>query len=663
MFFSKEQIEQSLKRLEELNPFFGTVFLAFKKADVPVGTTAAINFSQTMIDLLQMYYRPRSDYEGYYMPFKSSSRTNLWKRGEKQGQYDSSLQLIATTTFSDVLDHPGGKQWGWKSSYVDTLSRKHLRGDLIPTFDLAVWLYRSREWDKNVADTDVINTFFAEFLISTEERQRLFDGSLPPDNERWLQTRAVSPEELAGIIGTPPGNITEGALLKTVALSGVGPSDNIEWELASRLNLITGDNGLGKTFLLECAWWALTGTWAGYPAFPRQTATKTVPSITFQIGKESRSNKPQVMKYNRERLAWDVPAKRNILPGLSIFSQIDGSFAVWDPAKYILAGEQQSAGKNSDVVMRFSRSQVWDGIRESQGERTKVSVNGLIDDWVRWQNALDQTSFEMFSAALQTLSPAQPLFPGEALFPGPSLLPGSTNELLIPGQPTRIPNDARDIPTIKFPYGEVPVVLCSAGIQRILTLAYLLIWSWNEHVATCELMHREPQRNIVLLIDEMEAHLHPLWQRVIVPALINVLKILNSEIEVQMVIATHSPLILASVEPLFDDERDALFHFYLDDKRLVQLDEMPFVKRGPVDRWLMSDIFGLTQPRSRDAEDAIEAAKDLQLRRESSKEKVQEVSDQLIKVLAPDDEFWSRWKYFAEQRGVRFDARSTTTGA
>jgi len=646
MFFSKEQIEQSLKRLEGLNPFFGTVFLAFKKADIPVGKTATINFSQTVIGLLQTYYHPRSNYEGYYIPFKSSNRTNLWKKGQKNGQYDSSLQLIATTTFSDVLEHPGGQQWGWKSFYVDTLSRKHLRGDLIPTFDLAVWLYRSRQWDENVESTDVINTFFAEFLISMEEQQRLFDTSLSPDNERWLQTQAINAEELTEIIGTPPGNITEGALLKTVALSGVGPSENIEWGLASRLNLITGDNGLGKTFLLECAWWALTGTWAGYPAFPRPMATKNVPSITFQIGKGSRSNKPQVIKFNRERLAWDIPAKRNILPGLSIFAQADGSFAVWDPAKFILAGG------SSDVVMRLSRPQVWHGDSESQGERTRVSFNGLINDWVRWQNALDQTNFEMFSAALQTLSPGQPLFSSPNLFPSPVLFPGSTNELLIPGQPTRIPNDARDIPTIKFPYGEVPVVFCSAGIQRILALAYLLIWSWNEHVSTCLLMQKEPQRNIVLLIDEMEAHLHPLWQRVIIPALINVLKILNSEIEVQVVIATHSPLILASVEPIFDSDSDSLFHLYLDDKGFVKFDETPFVKRGRVDKWLISDIFGLEQPRSKDAEEAIEDAKELQRKRTPSTEEVQEVSNRLLNVLAQDDDFWPRWTYFAEQRGA-----------
>ena len=33
----------------------------------------------------------------------------------------------------------------------------------------------------------------------------------------------------------------------------------MQLELAPRINLITGDNGLGKSFLLDVAWWATFG--------------------------------------------------------------------------------------------------------------------------------------------------------------------------------------------------------------------------------------------------------------------------------------------------------------------------------------------------------------------------------------------------------------------
>lgn len=38
-------------------------------------------------------------------------------------------------------------------------------------------------------------------------------------------------------------------------MHNVGPAPEMEVELAPRLNLITGDNGLGKSFLLDVAFW------------------------------------------------------------------------------------------------------------------------------------------------------------------------------------------------------------------------------------------------------------------------------------------------------------------------------------------------------------------------------------------------------------------------
>jgi DNA repair ATPase RecN len=55
-------------------------------------------------------------------------------------------------------------------------------------------------------------------------------------------------------------------MLKSLKLRDIGPAPRLDVELADRLNIFTGDNGLGKTFILDIAWWALTGDWAGLPA-------------------------------------------------------------------------------------------------------------------------------------------------------------------------------------------------------------------------------------------------------------------------------------------------------------------------------------------------------------------------------------------------------------
>src|SRR5256885_5899810 len=50
-------------------------------------------------------------------------------------------------------------------------------------------------------------------------------------------------------------------MLEYLHLKNVGPAPEMTLELAPRLNLLTGDNGLGKSFLLDIAWWALTRRW------------------------------------------------------------------------------------------------------------------------------------------------------------------------------------------------------------------------------------------------------------------------------------------------------------------------------------------------------------------------------------------------------------------
>jgi recombinational DNA repair ATPase RecF len=58
-------------------------------------------------------------------------------------------------------------------------------------------------------------------------------------------------------------------MLKRLELRNVGPASHLALNpVAPRFNFLTGDNGLGKSFLLEASWWALTRTWHESPAVP-----------------------------------------------------------------------------------------------------------------------------------------------------------------------------------------------------------------------------------------------------------------------------------------------------------------------------------------------------------------------------------------------------------
>ncbi len=64
-------------------------------------------------------------------------------------------------------------------------------------------------------------------------------------------------------------------MLESLELRHVGPAPRMALDLAPRLNVITGDNGLGKSFLLDVAWWALTRTWAREMVVPHPGAKGT----------------------------------------------------------------------------------------------------------------------------------------------------------------------------------------------------------------------------------------------------------------------------------------------------------------------------------------------------------------------------------------------------
>jgi hypothetical protein len=631
MFITLAQIERSLSPLAKLHNFFGMSYLAFKRARIPEGTTTHVVFSNIANEVLDAYYKPSAAYGGYYNPFKTVQRWLAPRYGS------TALQRITADTFADALIHPkNSSDWGWRNGFVEKL-KKHLDGVLIPAFHLGVWLFRMEEWSAKASPETVRNRLFQEFDIGDKEIKSLFDVSNPQLVDHWTGAKvAITEAELLSILGNPPGSQPEeGAAISYLGLREIGPATKFDYEPSDRLNIITGDNSLGKTFILECVWWALTGGWLGLPVLPRKGVPKNKPLISFRIRTMGGKDRQYEARYDWDRQTWIAPRNRESLPGLVIYARFDGSFAVWDPARTYQV-EVFGASRSNGFIF-LSNTAIWDGLRkEGEAGRTQWVCNGLLRDWVSWQTSPrfeDQKASLL--ACLKTLSP-------------------DPDEPLVPGDPTRLPTDAREIPTLMLPYGEVPVLHASAGIQRVIGLCYVMVWAWHEHLRHSEIVRRQPQRRLVLLIDEVEAHLHPRWQRLIVPGLMEAIQELSSALTPQVHLATHSPMVMASAEPLFNDELDNLHHLKLVGNN-VALDELPFIRRGTADRWLMSDVFELPLARSVDAERAIRDAKTLQdLRgKEVDPTEVADVHSRLVRYLASDDTFWPRWTFFAEQHGVK----------
>jgi len=275
------------------------------------------------------------------------------------------------------------------------------------------------------------------------------------------------------------------------------------------------------------------------------------------------------------------------------------------------------------AAYHFTASEVWDGI--TIGDRR--ASEGLERDWVNWQEGR-KPQFTALEEVLRVLSPV-----GETLRAGP---------------PRRLfLGEGRDRPTLLVGSQEVPVALASAGVRRALALAYFLVWAWHEHRVAAALLDRDPEDRFVILFDEPETHLHPRWQRTLVPSVLAAIDALRGTKgnPPQLLVATHSPLVLASIEPLFKPELDQLFHLNVVGGKVV-LETGGWATQGDVSEWLLSDVFGLEQARSLEAEQAIEAAEAF-MRGEkqlpSGLATKGAIHKELQRLLPANDQFWPRW--------------------
>ncbi len=620
MYLTPKLLEWAIKSLgNNCHPFLGITFLVCKKEELPVGEQVDLKLdSRTKYHLLNHHSLDlNSAY--YFQPFKSNK---FWIAAS----YPSSgLQTINAQTFGSAFIHSKNTtRWGFSSDYVSIIrntidtSPGH---DLPSLAALAVWIGKYSCWEPGENLDAVIDRFIKEFNLSDKEIGLLFNiESMPPSDIPITSRKKLDVKSVAYSFEKPADapSQTEGTLA-SIRFRNIGPGKDLSLEFGERLTLIVGDNGLGKSFLLDGAWWSLTRTWAGRPAYPFMSDSKDIPRIDFKIVDSTQRVINGSSVFSRATQSWKPRTRQHqpSISALSIYARVDGSFAIADEVR----GKLQF--HDPDFLNLFSVKEVWDG---KPGQ-----IEGLIRDWVSWQLTNARGQFNILTRILEHLSP-------EDIGP------------IEPGNPIRLPGDPRHIPTIKHVYGDVPVVFASAGVQRILLLAYLIIWAWEEHILASEQANVKPVNKMVIVVDEIEAHLHPKWQRLVLPALMTVGSQLSESLDVQIIASTHSPMILASIESEFSNESDQLAHLFLRDGSIF-LENREFYKHGDMSSWLISPLFGLSHARSRQAEQVINDAKELQLSDDISADKVELITYKLKKVLSPDDTFWSRWLYFARKHG------------
>ncbi|MDP1606401.1 MAG: AAA family ATPase [Rhodocyclaceae bacterium] len=157
---------------------------------------------------------------------------------------------------------------------------------------------------------------------------------------------------------------------------------------------------------------------------------------------------------------------------------------------------------------------------------------------------------------------------------------------------------------------KVPTLALSDGYRSVLALTGDLIWRLIQAFPESSDPLKEEG---VVLIDELDIHLHPIWQRDIA------LRLRKQFPNLQFIVATHSPFIAAGA----GEEALTLKFSLSDGKTLVE--EVRNFSALSVDRVLQSDAFGNVSPYSPQTQEKIDRYDTLLVKRTklSDKEKTE----------------------------------------
>lgn len=162
---------------------------------------------------------------------------------------------------------------------------------------------------------------------------------------------------------------------------------------------------------------------------------------------------------------------------------------------------------------------------------------------------------------------------------------------------------------------KVPTVALSDGYRSILALAGDLVWRLIE--AFPESSNPLEEEGIVL-IDELDIHLHPVWQRKI-PGLLQI-----TFPHLQFIVATHSPIIAAGA-----GESAVAYRFYFKDGN-IRVDQIDSLFAYNVDKILKSEAFGLVSEYSLETQKKIDRYLILQQKKEQYLTKTEKEELQLV---------------------------------
>lgn len=358
--------------------------------------------------------------------------------------------------------------------------------------------------------------------------------------------------------------------LRRIEMTNIGPFPRLELDLQSDWNVILGDNGVGKSSVLK----AIAACFCGKDVEPYagRLVRAGEPSGTIVL-------KTAQNDYRMEIKATDYgKASVTVLPTRPL--EVEGMLALGFPALRAVSWDRPKSASpegrqrptvedllpivKGDPDPRLDRLKQWIVNLDSRINYEK-SRNG--DD--RYERLLARF-FDIFNTVT----------PGMAIKFG------------------RVNPSTREV-TVVTADGEVPIEMISQGSVSLMGWIGILMQRLYEIYG--EDKHTDPvERYALVLIDEIDAHMHPEWQQTVVSHMSNIFK------KVQFIATTHSPLVVGGMKG-----RQVLRFVRNQDGEAVPVEVTDEMLVGRADQILTSRLFGMKTTLDQLTQDAMKEYKKL----------------------------------------------------
>ncbi len=328
--------------------------------------------------------------------------------------------------------------------------------------------------------------------------------------------------------------------ITSLQVTDVGPFDEVTLRFDRQVNVFTGPNNSGKSTLL----WVL-GELLVYPfTMPAKLLRTDQPrwslGISSLAGGESIDGtlpaRLSSLQHIYEKIGYTcyVPAQRLSTNFRSSGPTVSkGNDAFTDEQIDLFAAEYPEilnrAGRDA-IKLAMHRDEEYQSNPElAKRRKLMLSGNSLVRD-----EAIKQKIVDLDYAAHRRNRPAIKAIVDHVASIASEITVGFPIEF------TGVSEDSEGLfPQFRTPDGDLPLDVLSQGTQSIIQFLSRLLFSYAEYYDFPPDLEEKPG---VLIVDEIDAHLHPTWQARIIPSLIRHFP------NLQIFSSTHSPLMLAGLK-------------------------------------------------------------------------------------------------------------------